>query len=202
MSEKRVVFDFDLSFSNGGGLQGQDFRLDIVGDSISDDALAKYIIEDLRLLMVNEVKILKKRIVDEQHKRTEMRSVDAAFGTLRTMTEEMPADTVVRRELLRTTPVMGSQDLEQRLFLITYPPGADASGHSHPVAGIGLVLEGTMVSAFDDDPEEIITAGQSFTDRAGFHRVSRNGSVKDPLKFAIAYAVRKGQPNTVWPTID
>ena len=72
--DKRVIFDFDISFSNGGGLQGQEFRLDIVGTSITDDVLAKYIVKDLRLLMVGEVKILNKRIIPEAHKRNEINS--------------------------------------------------------------------------------------------------------------------------------
>ena len=67
--EHRVVFDFDIRFSNGGGLQGQDFRLDIEGDDIDDAALADYIVRDLRLLMVGEVRILRKRIIVEPHKR-------------------------------------------------------------------------------------------------------------------------------------
>jgi quercetin dioxygenase-like cupin family protein len=105
----------------------------------------------------------------------------------------------VTRELLQTSPVEGMPGWEMRLFLITYPPGADASNHSHPVVGIGLVLEGTMISGFGNDPEEIFTAGQSFRDRASFHRVSRNGSQTEPMKFLIAYTVREGEPNTVWP---
>jgi hypothetical protein len=32
MTDKRVQFDFDIEFTNGGGLQGQGFRLDIEGD--------------------------------------------------------------------------------------------------------------------------------------------------------------------------
>lgn len=67
--ERRAVFDFEIEFSNGGGLQGQDFRLDIEGDDIADDALADYIVEDLRLLMVERVRILRKRIIVEPHKR-------------------------------------------------------------------------------------------------------------------------------------
>jgi arylformamidase len=69
MTEKRVVFDFDIEFSNGGGIQGQGFRLDIDGDDIGDDALAIYIIKDLRLLMVGKVTILNKQIITESHKR-------------------------------------------------------------------------------------------------------------------------------------
>ena len=70
MNQKRVVFDFEIDFSNGGGLQGQDFRLDIDGEAIADDALADYIVRDLRLLMVGSVRIRNKRIVEEAHKRT------------------------------------------------------------------------------------------------------------------------------------
>src|SRR4051812_42536800 len=67
--EKRVVFDFEIRFSNGGSLKGEDFRLDISGDDISDNALADYLIEDMRLLMVGETKILNKKIIQEPHKR-------------------------------------------------------------------------------------------------------------------------------------
>ena len=67
--DKRVKFDFEIDFSNGGGIQGQDFRLDLEKDEISDDELAEYIVEDMRLLMVKEVRILNKQIIAEQHKR-------------------------------------------------------------------------------------------------------------------------------------
>ena len=67
--DKRVKFDFEIDFSNGGGIQGQDFRLDIEGEDISDHELAEYIVEDMRLLMVGEVRILNKQIITEKHKR-------------------------------------------------------------------------------------------------------------------------------------
>ncbi|WP_421568572.1 cyclase [Stenotrophomonas sp. PD6] len=67
--QKRVCFDFEIEFSNGGGIQGQEFRLDIDGDDIEDDALADYIVRDMRLLMVGTVRILNKRIIEEPHKR-------------------------------------------------------------------------------------------------------------------------------------
>lgn len=71
--DKRVIFDFEIDFTNGGGLQGQDFRLDIDGEDITDEELAKYIVEDMRLLMVGKVRILNKKIITEKHKR---KSVD------------------------------------------------------------------------------------------------------------------------------
>lgn len=78
--EKRVVFDFEIDFSNGGGLQGQGFRLDIDGNDISDRELGDYIVHDLRLLMVGAIRILNKRIIRERHKRGEI-SAGAAGNT-------------------------------------------------------------------------------------------------------------------------
>lgn len=74
MIDKRVVFDFEIDFSNGGGIQGQGFRLDIAGDTISDTELADYIIRDMRLLMVGTARILNKRIINEKHKRKAINS--------------------------------------------------------------------------------------------------------------------------------
>lgn len=73
--QHRVVFDFELEFTNGGGLKGHDFRLDIEGDAIDDAALVRYIVDDLRLLMVGPARILNKRIIVEAHKR---KPLDAA----------------------------------------------------------------------------------------------------------------------------
>ena len=70
-SDRRVQFDFTVTFLNGGGLQGQDFRLDIPSDDISDEELSDYLIRDLRLLMVRQVHITNKRIITEPHKRGE-----------------------------------------------------------------------------------------------------------------------------------
>lgn len=68
--QKRVQFDFEIEFLNGGGLQGQGFRLDIEGDDIADPELAQYIVKDLRLLMVGRVLIKNKTIISEPHKRS------------------------------------------------------------------------------------------------------------------------------------
>jgi kynurenine formamidase len=76
----RVQFDFEIDFSNGGGIQGRDFRLDIEGDDISDRELADYLVADMRLLMVGAVRIHNKRIVAEAHKR---KPVDASLSASR-----------------------------------------------------------------------------------------------------------------------
>src|SRR5215469_940580 len=76
--EKRVKFDFEIDFSNGGGIQGQDFRLDIEGEDIDDQKLADLVVRDLQLLMVRHVRILDKQIICEPHKRSAARWFDTA----------------------------------------------------------------------------------------------------------------------------
>jgi arylformamidase len=74
--EHRAKFDFEVNFSNGGGIQGRDFRLDVAGTEISDQELADAIVRDLRLLMVERVRIIKKEIVAEPHKREQAAQID------------------------------------------------------------------------------------------------------------------------------
>jgi len=76
--QKRVQFDFEVEFLNGGGLKGEGFRLDIHGDDIDERALADYIVRDLRLLMVGQVHIRNKSIIAEPHKRSIATDVAAA----------------------------------------------------------------------------------------------------------------------------
>jgi len=66
---KRVKFDFEIYFTNGGSIKGEGFRLDITGDDISDKELADHIVADMRLLMVGQIKIFNKEILNEKHKR-------------------------------------------------------------------------------------------------------------------------------------
>lgn len=69
MTDKRVQFDFEIYFTNGGSIKGEGFKLDISSNAISDNELADYLVEDMRLLMVGETKILNKIIISEAHKR-------------------------------------------------------------------------------------------------------------------------------------
>jgi kynurenine formamidase len=67
--EHRVEFDFEIEFTNGGGLQGQGFRLDIPGEEVTDDWIADALVRELGLLMVGPVRITNRRIIAEAHKR-------------------------------------------------------------------------------------------------------------------------------------
>jgi len=67
--DHRVEFDFEIEFTNGGGIRGQGFRLDIPGDDVTDAWIAGAIVRDLRLLMVGPVRIRNRRVFAEAHKR-------------------------------------------------------------------------------------------------------------------------------------
>ncbi|MEU4778868.1 cyclase family protein [Micromonospora sp. NPDC023633] len=64
----RAQFDAEVTFANGGGLRTDGFRLDIPGRDIADDELAALFVRHLGLLMVAEVRITGRTIVEEPHK--------------------------------------------------------------------------------------------------------------------------------------
>ncbi|MET8088924.1 cyclase family protein [Micromonospora sp. NPDC005220] len=72
----RAQFDAEVSFANGGGLRTEGFRLDIPGPEITDDDLAALFVRHLGLLMVAEVRINAKMIIEERHKGGRSVSVD------------------------------------------------------------------------------------------------------------------------------
>jgi quercetin dioxygenase-like cupin family protein len=107
----------------------------------------------------------------------------------------------IQRTLLCSSPVEGLPGWETRLYLIEYPPGADGSGHHHPVVGLGYMLQGTILSAFGDEQPVAIRKGESFLDAAHrIHTVARNASETELLRFVIAYTVKQGEPVTVLPS--
>lgn len=124
--DHRVAFDFEIHFSNGGGLKGWDFRLDIEGREIEDAELAAYIVRDLRLLMVGSVSILNKRVFAEAHKRNAAASA-----------RQNPGPQIPRRELFDLSHTVRSGD-------VTYPglPAVTVTEHLSHSQALGRYAEG------------------------------------------------------------
>lgn len=95
MTDHRAIFDFTVHFTNGGSLSAQNFRLDIPGPDISDDQLAAYLIQDMRLLMAGPVDISNKKIIDEPHKRQPIDTSDLPRRTI-----DLSSDRMSLEELL------------------------------------------------------------------------------------------------------
>jgi kynurenine formamidase len=68
MTEYRAVFNAEVTFLNSGGLQVQEFRLDLPTADVTDDQLADLLIGHLGLLMVDRVRITHLQVVAEPHK--------------------------------------------------------------------------------------------------------------------------------------
>lgn len=68
MAEHRAVFDFRITFSNGGEITGRDFRLDVPDRDIERSAVGLLLVRHLGLLMVDQVDLDPFRIVEEPHR--------------------------------------------------------------------------------------------------------------------------------------
>lgn len=100
----------------------------------------------------------------------------------------------VKRELLEQRALPDLPGWESRLYLIEFPPGAEAKLHAHPVPCVGYVLEGSFESAFEGEAPQIKRAGQSFIDQAGKSHRFRNLDAQRPLRFLVAGTFPHGAP--------
>jgi quercetin dioxygenase-like cupin family protein len=66
---------------------------------------------------------------------------------------------------------------------VTIEPGQAGLPHRHPGSAIGYVVEGEYELGIDDEPTQVIKAGETFYEPIGcLHRVSRNpGKVRTRL---------------------
>ena len=108
MTEHRVKFDFVVHFTNGGSIAAQDFRLDIPESDISDDELAVYLIQDMRLLMAGRVNITNKQIIKEPHKRAAISSTGLPRVTVDLSEETLSASALLAQARCHPVRVIGT----------------------------------------------------------------------------------------------
>jgi arylformamidase len=68
MVEHRAVFDFRITFVNGGDITGRDFRLDVPSRAVDPSAVGLLLVRHLGLRMVDRVELDPFRIVEEPHR--------------------------------------------------------------------------------------------------------------------------------------
>ncbi|HUM13638.1 MAG TPA: cyclase family protein [Myxococcaceae bacterium] len=66
--ETRAIFDFVVTFTNGGHLRGEGFRLDLPRPDASDAEIAALLVAHLGLLMVGGVELRNLRRIEEPHR--------------------------------------------------------------------------------------------------------------------------------------
>ena len=105
----------------------------------------------------------------------------------------------IRRTLLQRHAIPGT-DEEMQLTLVEYQPGVSAPLHHHPVAGLVYVVEGTVESAYGNDPPRLYHAGDSLQDLAEVpHTLFRNANPDKVLRFLVFTKLRSGQPYLITP---
>jgi kynurenine formamidase len=68
VAEHRAVFDFRITFVNGGEITGRDFRLDVPSRDVDPSAVGLLLVRHLGLLMVDRVELDPFRIIEEPHR--------------------------------------------------------------------------------------------------------------------------------------
>jgi arylformamidase len=70
VTDFRVRVDGSITFSNGGSIRVEDFRLDIPSQDVSTDEIGRLLVSSLGLLMADEVDLTKVEVIEERHKGT------------------------------------------------------------------------------------------------------------------------------------
>ena len=84
--------------------------------------------------------------------------------------------------------------------LVEYGPGASSRSHRHPPSAFiyATVLEGTIRSQVNDEPEKVYHTGESWSEKPGdHHRVSANASETESAKLLAVFVVDTGDTNIV-----
>ncbi|MBY6241479.1 cupin domain-containing protein [Methylosinus sp. Sm6] len=113
------------------------------------------------------------------------------------------SDTIVSSDGISRTTLEryeNSAGEEFRLVLTSYPPGVGLPAHHHPSVAHNYILEGVAESQYAGEEPMRFTAGESYQDKAEApHLIFRNPDTSSPLKYLIAYTVKKGQPFLIIP---
>lgn len=83
---------------------------------------------------------------------------------------------------------------------VTLPPGGDSEPHRHPGPVAVYVLEGTLIFQAGDGPLQTVYAGGTVFEPAGvIHRVARNPSQTDPVRFLAWMLIDANETELVLP---
>jgi len=128
-SEYRARFDASVTFSNGGALNVESFRVDVPGPDTGETEVATLFVTSLGLLMVDQVTVRGLRVYAEAHKGTRGGPSDAGL-------EPTPSESARRWVELSHVITAG---------MITYPglPGPEVSPHLTREASRDVYSEGT-----------------------------------------------------------
>jgi arylformamidase len=83
MTEYRAVVDGAISFSNGGGITVEAFRIDLPSADTGHDEVGRLLVSSLGLLMADDVRLDRVEVIEEPHKGTRGGPADLATTATR-----------------------------------------------------------------------------------------------------------------------
>lgn len=82
---------------------------------------------------------------------------------------------------------------EVSMLRVELPPGGATGWHTHPVPGLGYVLEGSLTVEYEGGRSVQLTSGQAFAEAVGvFHQARNLGTV--PVKLVAVFLGEVGKP--------
>jgi quercetin dioxygenase-like cupin family protein len=113
----------------------------------------------------------------------------AAWSQLPNLTSQPGTKEQARIVLSHVLPKLDGFRLKATVVEVNYGPGESSPPHSHSCAVIGYVVEGTLRTQVEGEPEAIYKSGESFYESPnGVHLISANASQTKSAKL-IAYFV-------------
>ena len=95
-------------------------------------------------------------------------------------------------------PVLDGDHLKAVLLEVRYGPGEASPPHRHPCAVVGYVVEGSLRTRLEGQPEMIYQAGQSFYEAPnGVHLISANASSTEPAKLLAYFICDRDTPLSI-----
>lgn len=100
----------------------------------------------------------------------------------------------IKRTLVAHGDIADLPGFESRLYLVEYPPGAEADAHTHTEQCAGYVIEGSFASAYGNGPATVKHTAEGFIDLPGQPHHFKNLDPARPLRFLVAGTFRKEEP--------
>src|SRR5436190_8087873 len=97
-------------------------------------------------------------------------------------------------------PSLDGKELRLVQVEVRYAPGQASQPHSHPCPVVVRVIEGSVVTKVDKDPETVYKDGDTFYEPPnGIHAVSRNASNSAPARILATFVCDSDGPLTKAP---
>ncbi|WP_394830183.1 cyclase family protein [Pendulispora rubella] len=189
MAEYRAAFDFHITFTNGGDLSGNGFRIDVPHADVTEAEVGRLLVKSLGLLMAGTIDIRQLTILEEAHRGS--RTVDPPAADRRRLIE---LSHVIAHGMTTYPGLPGPEigdHLSREASEKAYAPGVRFHiGRISMVANTGTYVD-TPFHRFDDGADLATSSLEHFADLEGvLVRTAGSGQRAIDIAQLLPYEVR------------